>query len=110
MTEDQIERMVEKMVDRADALFMSGRLTQAQYDARMAEIAQWADNQRTPDITTMDAAKVFSQACHGVGAEPRLVARAELDRRAEAAGMDTGMFLTRLGFDLAAYFASRPIA
>jgi len=43
LTEDQIERQVERFTDRADAAFMAGKLTQAEYDARMKEISLWAD-------------------------------------------------------------------
>ncbi len=43
MTEDQIERHVERKVDRLDAAFMAGRLTQTEYNEGHREIARWAD-------------------------------------------------------------------
>lgn len=45
MTEDQIERTVERMTDNADRLFMSGTIDQTTYDAKMRDIATWADKQ-----------------------------------------------------------------
>ena len=45
MTEDQIERHVEKSIDRYDAAFMAGRIDQQAYDALMREINKWADGQ-----------------------------------------------------------------
>lgn len=44
MTEDQIERRVEKMVDRLDAQFMADNspMTQAEYEAEMGRINAWA--------------------------------------------------------------------
>jgi hypothetical protein len=44
MTEDQIERSVELKTNAADNALMSGRMTQAEYDAHMREITRWADN------------------------------------------------------------------
>jgi hypothetical protein len=45
MTEDQIERRVEHMVNVADARLMRGRLAQAEYDAEMKRIHAWAEAQ-----------------------------------------------------------------
>lgn len=45
MTEDQIERRVEVRVDAADRAFMAKRLSQAQYDVILNDIAKWADEQ-----------------------------------------------------------------
>lgn len=45
MSEDQIERHVERSIDRYDAAFLSGKIDQAAYDALMREINVWADNQ-----------------------------------------------------------------
>jgi len=45
MTEDQIERAVERKVDRLDALFMTTDLTQAEYDAAQKEVQAWADRE-----------------------------------------------------------------
>lgn len=44
-TEAQIERAVERLVDRADAVLMAGNATQAQYDAWFARLNQWASEQ-----------------------------------------------------------------
>jgi predicted HicB family RNase H-like nuclease len=54
---------------------------------------------------------LYSEACHGAGAEPRREARAKLSRKAEELGeMSDASLLARLGFNLSAYFASRPIS
>ncbi len=45
MTEEQIERAVERITDSLDRRFMSGVISQKKYDADMKELAQWADNQ-----------------------------------------------------------------
>ena len=45
MTEDQIERRVEKMTDSLDRQFMAGAISQKDYDSAMRELAQWADRQ-----------------------------------------------------------------
>ena len=45
MTEDQIERRVERRVDILDSALMSGRLTQAEYDDEMKRLHNWADDQ-----------------------------------------------------------------
>ncbi len=46
MTEEQIERRVEAMIDRLDERFMSDpELTQEAYDARIREIDAWAEAQ-----------------------------------------------------------------
>lgn len=45
MTEDQIERHVERSFDRYDAALMAGRLDQQAYDALTRELNVWADNQ-----------------------------------------------------------------
>lgn len=45
MTEHEIELKVERMVDRLDARFMRGDMTQAEYDAKMREINQWAEEE-----------------------------------------------------------------
>ena len=44
-TEDQIERTVERLFDRADAALMSNRATQSQYDAWGAALNGWAEDQ-----------------------------------------------------------------
>jgi hypothetical protein len=43
MTEEQIERAVERATDRLDARLMNGTLTQAEYDAAIKELSDWAD-------------------------------------------------------------------
>lgn len=52
MTEDQIERAVERKTDALDAAFLRGSLTQAEYDLECKRIADWAELQyrqrRTP--------------------------------------------------------------
>ena len=41
-----IEMRVEKMVDRLDARFMrGGEMSQEEYDAKMREIHEWAEEQ-----------------------------------------------------------------
>lgn len=44
ITEDSFERMIEKRIDAADALLMAGKVSQADYDARMRQISTWADD------------------------------------------------------------------
>lgn len=44
-TEAEIERAVERATDRYDARLMSGRYSQAEYDAAMRDLAKWADQQ-----------------------------------------------------------------
>lgn len=43
MTEEQIERRVERMTDHLDRLLMNGDMPQKDYDAAMRDLAQWAD-------------------------------------------------------------------
>lgn len=45
MTEDQIERRVERMFDALDARLMRGDLTQAAYDAEAAKVSAWAESE-----------------------------------------------------------------
>lgn len=47
ITEDRIERAVERLVDCADAQFMAGKATQAQYDAWSRQLSAWATLQVT---------------------------------------------------------------
>lgn len=42
MSEDEIERRVERMVDVLDRRFMTSKMDQAQYDAEMAKIDAWS--------------------------------------------------------------------
>jgi hypothetical protein len=41
MSEDEVERRVERMVDALDRRFMNGKMDQAQYDVEMAKIDAW---------------------------------------------------------------------
>jgi hypothetical protein len=43
MTEDQIERRVERMMDALDAQLMSGALTQREYDNNVRDLDAWAE-------------------------------------------------------------------
>ena len=45
MTEEQIERGVERKFDRLDRRFIAGPMSQAEYDAESAAIGKWADEQ-----------------------------------------------------------------
>jgi hypothetical protein len=47
MTEEQIERIVERNFDKLDARFMrdGSTMTQAEYDAASAAIHRWAENE-----------------------------------------------------------------
>jgi hypothetical protein len=45
MTEEQIERAVERKIDRLDRKFMKSEMTQAEYDAAMREIHEWSEAQ-----------------------------------------------------------------
>jgi hypothetical protein len=43
MTEDQIERRVERMMDHLDRVFLTGQMTQADYDAAVKDLNAWAE-------------------------------------------------------------------
>jgi hypothetical protein len=43
MSEEQIERHVERMVDRLDRAFLAGEFGQIEYNKQMHEINRWAD-------------------------------------------------------------------
>ena len=45
--EDYHERIVERLVDRADTAFLKGQCSQEQYDAWFTALKDWADNQQT---------------------------------------------------------------
>ena len=45
LTEDEIERRVEKMVDHLDRVFMNGDMTQKNYDLAMLNLHDWAERQ-----------------------------------------------------------------
>lgn len=42
MTEDQIERKVEVMMDRLDKQYMNGSITEGEYQAEIKSINEWA--------------------------------------------------------------------
>jgi hypothetical protein len=45
LTEDQIERRVERAMDALDARLMAGSLTQAEYDHEVMILDKWASQQ-----------------------------------------------------------------
>jgi len=45
LTEEMIERIVERRTDTIDKKFMDGRSTQAEYDADCKAISEWADRE-----------------------------------------------------------------
>jgi predicted RNA-binding protein associated with RNAse of E/G family len=45
MTEEAIERRVERMMDHLDRVLMSGQITQDNYDKAVQELNQWAEAQ-----------------------------------------------------------------
>lgn len=45
LTEEQIERAVERMIDRLDATYMAHKITHEEYDATMKIITEWADKE-----------------------------------------------------------------
>lgn len=45
ITEDQVERAVERQMDAADRAFMSGKIDQAAYDKLVKDIDAWATEQ-----------------------------------------------------------------
>jgi len=45
MSEHEIECRVERMVDRLDARFMRGELSETEYRAEMERITKWADDE-----------------------------------------------------------------
>lgn len=46
MTEDQIERRVEKMVDALDRQLMAGTMSQQDYTKAMRDLDRWAEAKR----------------------------------------------------------------
>ena len=46
MTDEQIERRVEKMVDHLDRVFLASDMSQADYDKAMADAHKWAEGKR----------------------------------------------------------------
>lgn len=45
MTEDQIERKVEREMDKLDRKLMDGLITQEQYDLEVDALERWSDQQ-----------------------------------------------------------------
>jgi hypothetical protein len=45
MTEQQIENRVEGAMNNLDRVFMAGKVTQSEYDARVRELNAWAERQ-----------------------------------------------------------------
>jgi hypothetical protein len=51
MTEDQIERQVERMIDHIDRRFLNGWMTQEEYDIAIWEVDRWAEARyRRPEL------------------------------------------------------------
>lgn len=53
---------------------------------------------------------LYSAACHGAGAEPRIEARLAIREMAQQAGVTKWALLRDAGLDLTAYFASKPLS
>lgn len=45
MTEEQIERRVEKMIDHLDRVFLRGEMSQDNYNKAMRDLHHWAEAQ-----------------------------------------------------------------
>ena len=43
LTEDQIERRVERLMDHLDRVFLAGLIDQQSYDAGVKDLDDWAD-------------------------------------------------------------------
>ena len=41
---DRLERVIERLMDRADASFLAGKATQAQYDAWTKALDRWSND------------------------------------------------------------------
>jgi hypothetical protein len=46
MTEDQIERRVEKMTDHLDRAYLAGQFTEKEYRLALRDLAEWAEHRR----------------------------------------------------------------
>ena len=67
MTEEQIERKVERATDYVDHQLMHGTYTQSEYNAKMREINAWAEgqyraNERLADTSWQHLADVTARA------------------------------------------------
>lgn len=47
LTDERVEREVERLVDRADKAFLAGKATQEQYDLWSIALTRWARQQHT---------------------------------------------------------------
>jgi hypothetical protein len=50
LTEDRLERIIQRIVDKADALFMAGHGTQEQYNAYMRDLNEWSDRMYVKNV------------------------------------------------------------
>jgi hypothetical protein len=75
MTEDQIERRVETRMNTLDRQFMSGELSQTEYDLAVKELDQWAKDQLDRDQTLYTAKRyqVTTNALMRDAARPYIV-------------------------------------
>jgi len=62
MTEDQIERLVERYVDAIDLRYMAGKLSDAEYRDAMRAIEAWASRQYARPAALREAMSVLSPA------------------------------------------------
>jgi hypothetical protein len=73
MTEDQIERRVERVMDALDARLMSGKLSQADYDWEVVSLDKWASQQyRAQEAAPVRAPWVETDIEDGPGGRVRL--------------------------------------
>lgn len=62
-------------------------------------------------MTATEIRALYSEACHGAGAEARWIARDRLEATASTSGHHRlGLFFDEYGLNLMNYFASRPIS
>ena len=64
MTEDQIERRVEKMVDHLDRLYLASEMTRDDYDKAVRDLDDWANAKR--DAQTKLDEQTKADTDHGV--------------------------------------------
>jgi hypothetical protein len=50
LTDDQIERRVERMMDHLDRVFLAGSIDQKTYDAGVKDLNEWADRKGQESI------------------------------------------------------------
>ena len=46
MTEDQIERVIEKNIDKLDKALMRGKITEDEYDREIIRLERWGEQQQ----------------------------------------------------------------